>query len=60
MNLFELAERQILREGREPTEALILRYAVKIRRWLDKRKPITLNKILAGNRVRYRKLIAVN
>jgi len=49
-NLFELAELQILKEGKEPTEALILSRAVVIRRWLDKHRGIA-DKILAGRKV---------
>ena len=47
INLFELAETQILREGKEPNEPEILAYAVKIRRWLDIHKTAG-NRILAG------------
>jgi hypothetical protein len=50
MNIFELAERQILREGQEPTEALILAYAVKIRKFYDRHKGVA-DKILAGRNV---------
>jgi hypothetical protein len=50
MNLLELAELQILKEGKEPTEALILSRAVTIRRWLDKHRGIA-DKILAGRKV---------
>jgi len=39
-NLFKLAEVQILKEGKEPTEARILSYAVKIRKWLDRHKGV--------------------
>jgi hypothetical protein len=49
-NFFELAETQILREGQEPTEALIIEYAVKIRAWFDRHKS-TGDKILARNKV---------
>ena len=46
-NFFELAELQILKEGKEPTLDLIVDYAIKIRRWFDRHKGIG-NKILAG------------
>jgi hypothetical protein len=36
MNLFTLAEIELKREGKEPTEALIIDYACKIRKWFDK------------------------
>jgi hypothetical protein len=39
-NLFELAELQLLKEGKEISEAGILAYAIKIRKWLDKHKGI--------------------
>jgi hypothetical protein len=42
-----LAELQILKEGKEPNRALIVDYAIKIRRWLDRHKSIG-SKILAG------------
>jgi len=48
MNLFILAEAELKREGKEPTEALIVDYAIKIRKWIDKHRAITTNKILAG------------
>ena len=50
INLFELAETQLQNEGRELSKALVLAYAVKIRRWLDKHRG-TGEKILAGNKV---------
>jgi len=48
LNLFKLAELQLIKERREPTEALILEYAIKIRRWLDKHKQATADKIMTG------------
>lgn len=50
-NLFELAEIEILREGREPTKALILDYAIKIRKWLDKHSQVVANRIMQGDEV---------
>jgi hypothetical protein len=50
MNLFNLAEVEILREGKEPSEVLIIEYAVKIRHWLDIHKTIA-KKILTGHKV---------
>ena len=47
MNLFNLAEAEIRREGRKPTKRLILKYAIKIRRWFDIHKGVG-NRILAG------------
>jgi hypothetical protein len=37
-NLFDLAELQLIKEGKEISEAGILAYAVKIRKWLDRHK----------------------
>jgi hypothetical protein len=51
MNLFKLAELQLLREHREPSEALILAYAVKIRQWLDIHKQKTAEAIMQGAEV---------
>ncbi len=52
LNLFELAELQLLREGKNNfTELDLLDRAVKIRKWLDKHREITANKILAGGKV---------
>jgi hypothetical protein len=52
-NLFELAEKQILREGKNPSDLLILDYAVKIRQWLDKHNQNIANKIMQGQKVYY-------
>lgn len=58
-NLFELAELQLLREGKEPTEAGILAYAVKIRKWLDRHKKSS-EVILAGGKVyQYNKRLVI-
>ena len=51
MNLFNLAELQVHLEDKEPTEALILAYAIKIRRWLDKHRVGTARRILEGGKV---------
>jgi hypothetical protein len=48
-----LAELQILKEGKEPNRTLIVDYAIKIRRWLDKHGQATARKILQGNTVYY-------
>jgi hypothetical protein len=53
MNLFNLAELQLHLEDKEPTDELILLYAIKIRRWLDKHRIATARRILAGGRVYY-------
>jgi hypothetical protein len=50
MNLFNLAEIQILKEGKEPTKGLILSYAIKIRKFLDKHRGVA-DKILAGCKI---------
>jgi len=50
MNIFKLAELQVLRENKELTRALILSRAVKIRKWIDKHRGIS-DKILAGRKV---------
>jgi hypothetical protein len=49
-NFFELAELQIHREGKEPSQALIVDYAIKIRKWFDKHRGIG-DKIMAGGKV---------
>ncbi len=49
-NIFKLAELQLRREGREPAGDLLVDYAIKIRRWLDKHKGIA-DKIMAGGKV---------
>jgi hypothetical protein len=36
MNLFELAELQLIREGKEPQDDLVIKYAIIIRKWWDK------------------------
>jgi hypothetical protein len=51
MNLFELAELQLIKEGQEPTGAKILTYAVKIRRWLDKHRVGVARRIMAGGKI---------
>jgi hypothetical protein len=51
LNLFKLAELQLKKEGKDLTEALILAYAVKIRKWLDIHREKTAIKILAGGKV---------
>lgn len=50
MNLFDLAEVQLIKEGREVSRELVLDYAVRIRRWLDKHRGVA-DKILAGGKV---------
>jgi len=47
-NLFELAERELQREGKVYTISDIIDYAVKIRKWLDEKKNI--NKFLKEER----------
>lgn len=39
-NLFELAELQLLKEGKVISEAGVLAYAIKIRKWLDRHRKI--------------------
>jgi len=51
MNLFKLAERQIIRESKEPSEILVLDYAIIIRKWLDKHSQVVADRILAGDKV---------
>ena len=48
MNLFNLAEDQLIKEGKVPTELSIIEYAIKIRAWLDKHENIG-NKILSNS-----------
>lgn len=50
-NLFNLAELQLRREGKEVTELAVIDYAVKIRKWLD-RNPKSSGDILSGLEVR--------
>jgi tRNA G46 methylase TrmB len=47
-NLFELAERELQREGKIYTISDIIDYAVKMRKWLDEKKNI--NKFLKEER----------
>lgn len=47
-NLFELAERELQREGKVYTISDIIDYAVKMRKWLDEKKNI--NKFLKEER----------
>jgi hypothetical protein len=46
-NLFELAKLQLVKEQKEISEAGILAYAVKIRKWLDRHRK-TGEAILSG------------
>lgn len=50
MNIFELAELQVIKEGKEVSQGLILDRAIKIRKWLDKHRGV-YNKILQGYNV---------
>ena len=47
-NLFELAEKELQREGKIYTISDIIDYAVKMRKWLDEKKNI--NKFLKEER----------
>jgi hypothetical protein len=51
MNLFILAEKQLINEGKKPSELQILKYAIKIRKWLDLHREKTSNKILQGGKL---------
>jgi len=50
MNIFELAELELIREGKNPADNLgkLLDRAITIRKFLNKHRQITVNKILAG------------
>jgi hypothetical protein len=47
-NLFELAEKELQREGKDYTLSDVIDYAIKIRKWLDKKG--NLNKFLKEER----------
>lgn len=51
MNILQLAEIQLEREQKEVSEANILKYAVSIRKWLDKHGRNTALAILSGAKV---------
>ena len=51
LNLFEMAELQLNRENKKISDKLILEYAIKIRKWIDKHRQTAVNKILAGGKV---------
>ena len=51
VNIFELAERQIIREGKKLNEILLLDYAIKIRKFFDKHSQEIAERILKGDEV---------
>jgi hypothetical protein len=51
LNLFYLAELELEREGKKPSRELIIDRAIKIRKWIDKHRAKTTEKILAGGKV---------
>jgi len=51
MNIFELAEIELIREGQEVSEVLLLERAITIRKWLDKHREATGRAILKGGKV---------
>jgi hypothetical protein len=51
LNIIDLAKRQILKERRVLKEDLILSYAVRIRKWLDKHSQKTAIKIMQGDNI---------
>ena len=51
LNLFNLAEIQLSREGKEITKINILNYAIKIRQWLNKHPQGIVKRILEGDTV---------
>ena len=52
MNIFKLAELQLLREGKNNfTDKELLSKAIFIRKWLDKHRQSIADKILAGGKV---------
>ena len=52
MNLFELAGLQLAREGKDPNNLReLLNRAVVIRKWLDKHRQVTADKIMQGAEV---------
>lgn len=42
LNLFDIAEQQLLRENKKPTLHNIVKYATKIRHWMDKHPKATI------------------
>lgn len=52
VNIFELAERQILREGKDiNNKFLLVKYAIKIRKWIDKHSQGVAERIFRGDKV---------
>lgn len=49
-NLFELAELQLIKEGKEVRPRNVLEYAIKIRKWLDRHKGVG-EAILSGREI---------
>ena len=47
LNLFDVAEQQLLRENKKPTMHNVVKYATKIRHWMDKHPKTTIH-ILNG------------
>ena len=56
LNLFNLAEMQLRREGKEVTEINILNYSIKIRQWLNRHNNGIVKRILEGEQVYTNKL----
>jgi len=61
LNLFELAELQLIREGKNNyTDKELLSKAIFIRKWWDKHRQSIVDKILAGGKVyQYKNRIVV-
>jgi len=51
LNIFKLAEAQIIKERRQVNEWLILKYALEIRKWLDKHSQSIALKIMQGDNI---------
>ena len=48
LDLTELAEQQLIREGKEPTGYRMIMYAHKIAKWMDKHPKATLHILNGG------------
>jgi len=48
LNLFDIAEMQLLRENKKLTLYNITKYAIKIRHWMDKHPKATIHILTGG------------
>jgi len=60
MNIFNMAELQLKKRGKIPTIDIIIDRARIIRKWLDKKSPIAIDKIMLGGETNNYSLPAYN